>query len=339
MVFCAAIFLMFIVGTAVSDLFSMVDQAIGTPRTLMIEWVIGFIILYGIMIVFVSDLLTGHTINAGQMSSDFDYLTTLPVSPASLFCVKTFERVASDYIGVMFLLTGFLTATCRNGISLTGITLSLLLFVQISVLIGTFINLTMLFLRHYLPVSSINNFFSIFGYLAGFAIFIPYMLIDQAGGPVGNYLANFIIENQELIFALKPLRWLGAILYKAGFVTEFWQFSGLWLAAMLFFGLLLYRSLDAGALAIRKTRSNKQPRKTSRFSGLAQKDYLLLQSDYNIRVNALLTPVSLILLNVLITREAFELMSFNAGLNMIYAGIIYFCMFGATTLSAAKGAP
>ncbi|KAF1079363.1 MAG: hypothetical protein GQF41_4367 [Candidatus Rifleibacterium amylolyticum] len=337
MFFCAAVILMFIIGTAVSDLFSMVDAAASGPRAVLIEWIIGFIILYGIMIVFVSDLLTGHTINAGQMSSDFDYLTTLPVSPASLFCVKTFERVASDYIGVMFLLTGFLTATCRNGISLTAITLSLLLFAQISILIGTVINLTMLFLRRYLPVSSINNFFSIFGYLAGFAIFIPYMLIDQADGPVGHYLTSFIIENQELIFALKPLRWLGAILYKAGFVTEFWQFSGLWLAAMLFFGLLLYRSLDAGALAIRKTRTNKQPRKTGYFSGLAQKDYLLLQSDYNIRVNALLTPVSLILINVLITREAFELMSFNSGLNMIYAGIIYFCMFGATNAIGSEG--
>ncbi|PKL47064.1 MAG: hypothetical protein CVV42_14310 [Candidatus Riflebacteria bacterium HGW-Riflebacteria-2] len=337
LVFCAAIFLIVTIGSAVSDLFAMVDGIVG-QKVLLVEWAVGFLALYAIMIVFVSDLLTGHTINAGQMSSDFDYLTTLPVSPASLFCVKTFERVASDYIGAMILLSAFLTATCRNGISLTAIILSLLLFIQISVLVGTVINLVMLTLRRYLPVSSINNFFSFFGYLAGFAIFIPYLLISQANGPAGYYVSDFIMQHQDAIFALKPVRWLGATIYHARFITEFWQFSGLWLAAMLFCGMLLYRALDAGALAIRKTRSNRrQQRQPGRFSGLAQKDYLLLQSDYNIRVNALLMPVSLILLNILITREAFELMSFNAGLNMIFAGVIYFCMFGPTNAIGSEG--
>ncbi len=337
LIFCAAVFLILTIGTAVSDLFKMAEGVAAT-QTLLLEWIIGFIVVYAIMIVFVSDLLTGHTINAGQMSSDFDYLTTLPVPPASLFCVKTFERFAIDYIGAMILLTGFLTATCRNGITLTGITLSLILFAQISTLIGTIINLIMLALRRYLPVTSINNFFSFFGYLAGFAIFIPYLLIDQSSGPIGYYLADFIRQYQDVVFALKPVRWLGATLYRGGFVTEFWQFSGLWLAAMLFCGMLLYRALDAGALAIRKTRSNhRRQRQESLFTGLIQKDYLLLQSDYNIRINALLMPVTLIIVNVLITREAFELMSVNAGLNMIYAGIIYFCMFGPTNAIGSEG--
>jgi len=333
----AVIFLVLMVGTAISDFFNMI-AGIAAEKALLIEWIVGFIAFFGIMVVFVSDLLTGHTINAGQMSSDFEYLTTLPVPPASLFCVKTFERFASDYIGAMILLPGFLTATCHKGITLTAIVLSLLLFAQISILIGTIINLIMLTLRRYLPITSINNFFSIFGFLASFVIVIPFMLVDHSSGPLGYYLAEFVMQYQDVIFALKPVRWLGATLFRSGFITEFWQFSGLWLAAMLFFGLLLYRALDAGALANRTTRSNnRQQRQKSRFSGLLQKDHLLLKSDYNIRVNALLMPISLILVNVLITREAFELMSVNAGLNMIYAGIIYFCMFGPTNAIGSEG--
>lgn len=337
LVVAAVIFLVLMVGTAISDFLNMA-AGIAAEKALLIEWIVGFIAFFGIMVVFVSDLLTGHTINAGQMSSDFDYLTTLPVPPASLFCVKTCERFASDYIGAMILLPGFLTATCRNGITLTAVVISLLLFAQISILTGTIINLIMLTLRRYLPITSINNFFSIFGFLASFAIVIPVMLIDHSSGPIGYYLADFVMQFQDVIFALKPVRWLGATLFRGGFIIEFWQFSGLWLAAMLFFGLMLYRALDAGALAHRITRSNnRQQRRKSRFSGLLQKDYLLLQSDYNIRINALLMPISLVLVNVLITREAFELISANAGLNMIYAGIIYFCMFGPTNAIGSEG--
>ena len=61
------------------------------------EWGIGLLVLYGIFIVFTGDLVSGHTLNAGQMSSDFHYLSTLPISPIIVIFVKIFDRLITDY--------------------------------------------------------------------------------------------------------------------------------------------------------------------------------------------------------------------------------------------------
>ena len=337
LIFFAVLLMIFSIAAAVSEIVGKIG-ILGLPGWLP-EWLIGFIAIYAIFVVFVSDLLSGHTLNAGQMSSDFDYLSTLPIPPASLLCVKIFERCASDYIGAMILVPGFIAATCRDGWRTGAVVISLLLFVQISILVGTVINLVMLGLRRYLPLSSINNFFSFFGYLAGFAIFVPYALVDQAPYAAIDFLvSSYQRYHDSLFLALQPIRWLGATLLKGELIPEFWQLSGLWLAFMLVFTLLLHRLLDSGALAIRQTKTNrKKIRQKSRFSGLVQKDYLLLQSDYNIRVNALLMPVTLIAVNIVFVGQLLEFKTLTALLNLIYAGIIYFCMFGPTNAIGSEG--
>ncbi len=331
-----ALCIIFSVAVSVSDLLAMFT----TPGVIspIAEWLVGFIALYAIIFVFSVDLLTGHTLNAGQMSSDFDYLITLPVTPMSLFCVKTFERFVSDYIGAMVLLTGFIAITCKDSISFGAIAISLLLFTQISILIGTLINLIMLALRRYLPTSSINNFFSVFGYFSAFFIVVPYLAVSNSSQFSAFAVIDLINQYQNLLWLLTPARWLGASLLKVSVGTEFWQFSSLWLVSMLFCGLLLYRSLNSGVLAIRKTRSNrKQQNHRKWFSGLMQKDYLLLQGDYNIRINSFIMPVTLILLNVLLTGNSVEYKTFSMMLTMIYGGIVYFCMFGPTNAIGSEG--
>lgn len=331
-----ALCIIFFVAVSVSDLLAMFETpGVISPIT---EWIVGLIALYAIIFVFSVDLLTGHTLNAGQMSSDFDYLMTLPITPGSLFCVKTFERFASDYIGAMVLLTGFIAVTCRNDISAAAIVISLVLFAQTSVLLGTLINLIMLALRRYLATSSINNFFSVFGYLSAFFIVTPYLLISNSSQYSAFAIIDLLNRHQGLLKLLTPARWLGASLLNATAVTEFWQFSGLWLVIMLFCGLLLYRSLNSGVLAIRKTRTNRKRQNGKKwFSGLMQKDYLLLQSDYNIRINSFIMPITLILLNVLLIGHSSEFKTFSMMLTMIYGGIVYFCMFGPTNAIGSEG--
>ncbi|PKL42610.1 MAG: hypothetical protein CVV41_13760 [Candidatus Riflebacteria bacterium HGW-Riflebacteria-1] len=332
-----ALAVIFSVAMGVSELVMFMN--ITGPNLRLAEWLIGFIACYAAFMVFACDLLSGHTINAGQMSSDFDYLSTLPVSPTSLLCVKIFERFASDYIGAMILLTGFIAATCRNGINISGILISILLFTQISMLIGTIINLIMLTLRRYLPLTSINNFFSFFGYVVGFAVLIPYAIVDHMPNTALEFFVNTHNRFHDSLFVvLQPIRWLGTILIKAEPVTELLKLSGIWLIAMLACGLFLLRALNSGALSIRKTKTNrKDTKKAGRFSGLVQKDYLLLKSDYNIRINSILLPVTFIVLNSLFFSEAFELKTSGAMLYMMYSGIIYFCMFGPTNTIGSEG--
>ncbi|EKD82305.1 MAG: hypothetical protein ACD_39C01371G0002 [uncultured bacterium] len=327
----------FSVAVAVSDLVRFMDAT--GPQISLAEWIVGLIAFYAIFVVFVADLLSGHTINAGQMSSDFDYLSTLPISPASLLCVKIFERFASDYIGALILLTGFIATTCRNGVNAYGIVVSLLLFTQISLLIGTIINLIMLIMRRHLPLTSINNFFSFFGYIVGFVIFIPYVFVDHMPAEAVQLLITYLNRFQDSVFVvLQPMRWLGRILTETGPVIELWQFNGLWLITMLLCVLPLYRALNSGALSIKKTRTGRnKARQSSRFSGLEQKDYLLMKSDYNIRINALFMPVTLIIVNIFFVGHVFKFNTLNSLLNMIFAGIIYFCLFGPTNAIGSEG--
>lgn len=331
----AIIFLVISIGLATVDLFRLVD--LNGPQATIGAWLFGFVALYAIMVTFLSDLLSGHTLNVGQMNSDFDYLTTLPVTPASLLCSKVFERVITDFIGAIILLPGFLTITCRNGINFRGVAISLLLYLQISVFIGTFINLIMLILRRFLPVSAIKNFFSIFGYIAGFTIIIPYILLDKSPHVVLDFIKLFN-HHENLSLFLSPIRWLGKSLLANGVAKEFWLLSGFWLLSMAVAGFLLHSSLLAGALTTRKTSSRrKSTNRASRFYGLVKKDYLLLQSDYNIRINAVLLPVTLIVLNLIFVNEVRVFRSLNAWGNLIFVGIIYFCMFGPTNTIGSEG--
>ena len=67
-----------IIGTA-SGASDLLGEVFKLPFSDYIaRWAIGFLVLYGIFVVFTGDLVSGHTLNTGQMSSDFHYLTTLP---------------------------------------------------------------------------------------------------------------------------------------------------------------------------------------------------------------------------------------------------------------------
>ena len=78
------------------------------------EWGLGLLVLYGIFVVFTGDLVSGHSLNTGQMSSDFNYLTTLPISPTILILTKQFERFVTDYFGILFNLALWLPYDKRN---------------------------------------------------------------------------------------------------------------------------------------------------------------------------------------------------------------------------------
>ncbi|MEW6710359.1 MAG: hypothetical protein AB1403_11105 [Candidatus Riflebacteria bacterium] len=337
----AAVFVMLVstysVSAGAADLvFAMQALPFGE---FLLEWVLALICLYMIIVVFTGDLLTGHSLNTGQMSSDFGYLISLPVPPLSLIGVKLLERLLTDYIGLLVLLSGIMGVILRQGFELTGFMAGLFIYLQISLLIGLAINLLTITMTRFMRTTSINNFFSLLGYVSAFLTLFPYLLLSSFPGQSLQYLIEFSDSFTSPLFtALEPMRWLSVSLINGGNSTEFLYWSFFWAALMLSGCLCFYLMISWNWLTCSHSASRKRSVPGKRwFSGFLHKEMLLLRSDFNVLINAIFMPVTIIILEIYFFRQAFSFTGSPQVLNMIYAAVIYFCMFGPINAVGAEG--
>lgn len=306
---------------------------------IMLDWLLGGIIIYVIFVVFTGDLLTGHSLNTGQMSSDFGYLRTLPLPPISLVVVKLFERLITDYLGLIILYSAFLGIACRNACNLESLLLATALYLQISLLIGLLINLTSVFLTRFFRPTAVNNFFSLLGYFSAFITVAPYVILNNFPMQILEFIvANLDILNETVFRFMVPVQWLAVALLSGGFCDEFFFFAGFWAVAMLAGTLLFKLAIDLNWYSYSHSSSRKGGRTGRKwFSGLIHKEVLLLKSDFNLLVNAMMMPITLIIVEILLLKEVFKLSSPGSMLNIIAGAVIYFCGFGPVNSIGYEG--
>lgn len=306
---------------------------------MLIEWLITLLVLYVVLLVFTGDLITGHSINTGQMSSDFGFLHSLPIPSISLIVVKLFERIISDYIGMTFLLSGLIGIMSREGFYVGRISFALLIYLQISLASGLLINLFIIALRRFFKTSTINNAFSLLGYISAFSTLIPYLLITN----FPEQSLYWLMQNQELFASswlniFLPFYWLAQTLLELapGQAFAFWSLSWalfMFTGLFVFYGLIRLNWLDYNHSATR-------PRKSSRrriLTGFFRKEFLLLKGDYNMLINAIFMPITIIILNLYIVGRMMSLTAINSITNMIFGAIVYFCLFGPVNSIGAEG--
>jgi hypothetical protein len=288
--------------------------------------------------VLTGDMLTGHSLNAGQMSSDFSYLTTLPIPPGSLIAIKLIERMMTDYIGLLLLLTGIFGIVFRNGFNIEGLFLGLIIYLQISFSTGLVINLITISMQRFFRKATINNLFSILGYLSVFLTFLPYLLLSSFPGESLNWLVEWSDSFSNPIFKIVlPFRWLAETLLQTNEGNEFVYWSLFWLAASLLGCLFFYIMISLNWLTVTHSASRSNTRKRRIFSGFFQKELLLLKSDFNMLVNAIMMPISIIVLEIYFLKNVINLSTSSQLLNLLYAAIVYFCMFGPINSVGAEG--
>lgn len=305
----------------------------------LLEWVLALISLYLMIVVFTGDLLTGHSLNTGQMSSDFSYLISLPIPPLSLIFIKLFERLLTDYIGLLIMFSGILGIILRDGFSSSGLLAGLTIYLQISLLIGLAINLLTIGMNRFMRTASINNFFSLLGYISAFLTLFPYLLLSNFPSQSLSWLIEYSDSFTSPLFtALTPFKWLATSLINGGNCGEFAWWSGFWFILMLLGSSMFYLMIRLNWLTCSHSAVKRKSTGQHRFfRGFLQKEMLLLRSDFNILVNAIFMPVTIIILEVYFFRNAFSFSGSTQILNMIYAAIIYFCMFGPINAIGAEG--
>ncbi len=306
---------------------------------IMLVWLLGGLITYVIFIVFTGDLITGHSLNTGQMSSDFGYLRTLPVPPFSLIAVKLFERVITDYLGLIILFSTFLGIACRDFLTLESVLLAIALYLQISLLVGLLINLCTIFLTRFFRTTTINNFFSLLGYFSAFLTLAPYLILSN----FPHEIIELIVKNLDILNAtvfrfLLPVQWMAVSLLSASFCDEFFYFSAFWAVCMVTGSMIFYMAINQNWYSFSHSTARRTESSGKRwFRGLYHKEALLLKSDFNLLINALLMPLSLIVLEIFFLKEVFNFSTSTSVLNFVAGSIVYFCMFGPVSSIGYEG--
>lgn len=306
---------------------------------LMLDWMLGGIILYVIFVVFTGDLITGHSLNTGQMSSDFSYLQTLPIPPFCLIFVKLFERVITDYLGLIILFSAFLGIACRDYLTFECILLATVLYLQISLLIGLLINLCTIFLSRFFRTTTINNIFSMLGYCSAFLTIAPYLILSNFPLQVMELIVNNLdILNETVFRFMLPVQWLSISLLSAAFCDEFFYFTAFWLGCMLVGTAIFHVTIKLNWFNFSHSNSRRIEYSGKRwFRGLYHKEVMLLKSDYNLLINALLMPITLIVLEIFFLKEVFKFSTPASILNIIAGSVIYFSMFGPVNAIGYEG--
>ncbi|MGI6444494.1 MAG: hypothetical protein ACOX2I_02100 [Candidatus Ozemobacteraceae bacterium] len=289
------------------------------------------IVMFVLFITFMGDLTTGHTINMGQMSSDFEYLQTLPVKPINIIFLKLYERLINDYFGLLVMLSAFVGIACRDGYNLTGIALAFFLYLEFSLFSGLAINLLLIVLTRFFKKSTINNIFSVIGYLSAFVILVPFLLLDAYPKRFLAEVIYFYDNAKTLVDALfAPLLWVADCLVNKTFCVSFWYFSLFW-AAIMSIGCFIY----AAALkhiwfsySYSCKKSSKASGYNCFFNGIICKEFNLLKSDLNLLVNSLLLPFTVIAFEIHMMKTVFSFTTVYSVMSLIFGAIIYFCMFG-----------
>lgn len=305
------------------------------------EWCIGTLIIYAIFIVFTGDLVSGHTLNTGQMSSDFNYLSTLPLSPTILIVTKVFERLITDYFGILFLLPAFIGISCYKAFTFKAIAAALFLYFEISFLIGLSINLVMICLTRFFKNSTINNFFSIFGYISALLSLIPFLMLS-------NFNPSHVPKIIEAIdylqttsgCLLSPIKWMAStILYSTPFTMAFLKLTILWLLIASFLIFLFRLAIVNNWFAyVHSNKSVYSAHKGKRiFTGLFRKEFLMIKSDLNLLINAIFMPISIIAVEIYFLKKVFSFTSVDSIMNFIFGSIIYFSMFGPINIIGYEG--
>lgn len=298
------------------------------------------IVMFVLFITFMGDLTTGHTINMGQMSSDFEYLQTLPVKPINIILLKLYERLINDYFGVLVMLSAFVGIACRDGYNLTGIALAFLLYLEFSLFSGLAINLLLIVLTRFFKKSTINNIFSVIGYLSSFAILVPFLLLDAYPQRFIDEFINFYDNAKTLVDLLfTPLLWVADCLVNKTFGASFWYFSLFWVAIMSI-GCFIY-ALALKHIWFSYSYSGKKSSKASAhnrfFNGIISKEFNLLKSDLNLLVNSLLLPFTVIAFEIHMMKTVFSFTTVYSVMSLIFGAIIYFCMFGPVNSVGYEG--
>ena len=305
------------------------------------EWCIGILIVYAIFIVFTGDLVSGHTLNTGQMSSDFHYLSTLPLSPTILILTKVFERVITDYFGILFLLPAFIGISCYKAFTFNAIAAAFLLYFEISFLIGLSINLVMICLTRFFKNSTINNFFSIFGYISALLTLIPFLILSGFNpSHVPMVIEKIDYLQTTLGSLLSPMKWMAStILYSTPFSITFLKLTILWLITVAFltflFRLAIVNNWFSYVHSNKSISTNSKSRRI--FSGLFRKELIMIKSDFNLLVNAIFMPISIIAVEIYFLKKVFSFTSIDSIINFIFGSIIYFSMFGPINIIGYEG--
>ena len=335
----AAIIMVFATASGASDIIEGIYKL--PYANIIAEWGIGLLVLYGIFVVFTGDLVSGHSLNTGQMSSDFNYLTTLPISPTILILTKQFERLITDYFGILFLLPALIGISCYKAFSLNAVLTALLIYFEISFAIGLMINLTNICLTRFFKTSTINNFYSIFGYVSAILTLIPFLMVSNFNPshvPMVLDKIAYLEDNLELL--MMPIKWVGNLLLNSTpFSTQFVKISLLWFIAVLFLTFLFHEAVKNNwfnYVHSSKVSSN-QIFKKRLLSGLFWKEWLMLKSDLNLLVNAIFMPISIIAIEIYFLKQVFSLKSVYSIMNFIFGSIIYFSLFGPINIIGYEG--
>lgn len=308
---------------------------------ILAEWTIGLLVIFAILVVFTGDLVSGHTLNTSQMSSDFHYLSTLPIPTTVLIFIKLFEKLITDYFGILFLLPGLIGISCYKAYSWNAFLVGFLMYFEVGILTGLLINLVMITLTRFFKTSTINNFFSIFGYVSAVITLIPFFVLSDFNPTYIPKIIEFIDYAQNyLAWLVAPIRWIAVpLLLSTPYCKEFGNITILWAILVVILTILFYSAVKHNWFAYAhssKALSTKRPHKKL-FSGLFHKEFLMLKSDFNLLVNAVLMPISIIIIEIYFIKQAFNFTSMYSVMNFIFASIIYFSMFGPINIIGYEG--
>lgn len=335
----AALIMVLATASAASD---TLDSIYKLPfANIIAEWGIGFLALYAIFVVFTGDLVSGHTLNTGQMSSDFHYLATLPISPTVLILTKLFERLITDYFGILFLLPALIGVACYRAYTVNSFLVAILLFFEISITIGLLINLANIFLMRFFKKSTRNNFYSIFGYISAILTLIPFLLLSNFNPAHVPIILEKIADIQDRAeWLIVPIRWLAVPLLKSTpFCIEFLKITILWFILSAILTILFHIAVKNNWFTY--AHSSKSVSKSifskKLFSGIFWKEWLMLKSDLNLLINALLMPISVIAIEIYFLKQVFSFTSMSSVMNFIWGSIVYFSLFGPINIIGYEG--
>ena len=335
-----AAFIMFIAtASGASDLLQGIYQL--PFANILAEWTIGLLVFYSIFIVFTGDLVSGHTLNTGQMSSDFHYLSTLPVPTTALIFIKIFEKLITDYFGILFLLPALLGISCFKAYTWNGFLAGFLIYVEAGIITGLLINLVLIALSRFFKPSTINNFFSIFGYVSAIVTLIPFLLLsDFNPAYIPKILEILDYAQNYAAWLVAPIRWIATpLLLSTPFCNEFGKLTILWFAMVVILTVLFYTAVENNWFGYAHSRKALTTKASSKrmFSGLFHKEFIMLKSDFNLLVNAILMPISIIIVEIYFLKQVFSFTSMYSVMNFIFGSIIYFSMFGPINIIGYEG--
>ena len=325
----AAVIMIIATSAAASDLLEVIFKL--PYSNLLASWAVGIVVIFSIFVVFTGDLVSGHTLNTGQMSSDYHYLSTLPISAPILIFIKLFERIITDYFGILFLLPVLVGISCYRAYTINAFLAGFLIYAEIGLTTGLLINLVMILLTRFFKASAINNFFSIFGYASALLTLIPVLLFSEfKPSYIPKILEIIDYINEYASWIVAPMHWIATpLLSSTPFCEEFLKFSILWFAITIILTTVFYFAIKNNwASHVHTNKKVKAYKQIKLFSGLLYKEFLMLKSDFNLLVNAVIMPVSIILTEMYFLKKVFSFTSVYSVMNFIFGSIIYFSMFG-----------